>query len=49
MKTIEYVADLNTQWLGSSLTLYTKWLPRYVTLGLNFQQILWRGWIRSLP
>lgn len=43
MKTIEYVVELNTLWLETSLTLYTKWLPRYGNLGSNFLQILYGG------
>lgn len=49
MKTIEYVADLNTQWLETSLTLYTKWLPHFVTLGCNCHKILWTGFLRLTP
>lgn len=43
MKTIEYVADLNTLWLETNLTLYTKWFPHFTNLGCNYLQILYGG------
>lgn len=48
MKTIEHVVDLNTLWLESSLTLYTKWLPHFTTLACSYHKTLLTGWSKWL-